>query len=310
MVTQPIAVVTGANGGIGYATAAALARRGMCVVLACRSEARGEAARQAIAAQTGSQAVEVLPLDLASLDSVRRFAEAFTARYPRLDLLVNNAGIFSPQRALTADGFELHFGVMYLGHFLLTNLLLDALCAVPAARVVTVSAWGHRLARLEFDDLQFARRPYRGVAAYAQAKLAQVVWTQTLAQQLASTGVTAYSLHPGVIGTNLAGELPAGLERLMQRVLPGAEQGAATSVYVATAPGLERFSGQYFAYRTLLRRHSHGPASMARHATDPDQAVRLWQVSEQLCGIATAASRTLSAPNSRTTPSATVSATH
>lgn len=307
--TQPIAVVTGANGGIGYATAAALARRGIHVVLACRSEARGEAARQTIAAQTGSRAVEVLPLDLASLDSVRRFAVAFTAHHPRLDLLVNNAGVFSSQRALTADGFELHFGVMYLGHFLLTHLLLDALRAAPAARVVTVSAWGHRLARLEFDDLQFARRPYGGVAAYAQAKLAQVVWTQTLAQRLAGTGVTAYSLHPGVIGTNLAGELPAGLEGLMQRVLPGAEQGAATSIYVATAPGLERFSGQYFAYRTLLRRHSRGPASMARHATDPAQAVRLWRASEQLCGIATAASQTLSAPHGRTTPPAAVSAT-
>jgi NAD(P)-dependent dehydrogenase (short-subunit alcohol dehydrogenase family) len=308
-VTQPTAVVTGANGGIGYATAIALARRGMRVVLACRSEARGAAARQTLVAQTGSQAVEVLPLDLASLDSVRRFAEAFTARHPRLDLLVNNAGVFRPQRALTADGFELHFGVMYLGHFLLTQLLLDALRAAPAARVVTVSAWGHRLARLEFDDLQFARRPYHGVAAYAQAKLAQVVWTQTLAQRLAGTGVTAYSLHPGVIGTNLAGELPAGLAGVMQRVLPGAEQGAATSVYVATAPGLERFSGQYFAYRTLLRRHSRGPANMARRATDPAQAVRLWQVSEQLCGIATAAGRTLAAPQSRTTPAAAVSAT-
>jgi NAD(P)-dependent dehydrogenase (short-subunit alcohol dehydrogenase family) len=308
--TQPIAVVTGANGGIGYATAIALVRRGMQVVLACRSKARGEAARQRMVAQTGSQAVESLPLDLASLDSVRRFAEAFSARHPRLDLLVNNAGVFSPQRALTADGFELHFGVMYLGHFLLTHLLLDALRAAPTARVVTVSAWGHRLARLEFDDLQFARRRYHGVAAYAQAKLAQVVWTQTLAQRLAGTGVTAYSLHPGVIGTNLAGELPAGLENMMQRVLPGAKQGAATSVYVATAPGLEQFSGQYFAYRTLLRRHSRGPASMARHATNPAQAVRLWQVSEQLCGIAMAASPTLSAPHGRTTLPSTVSATY
>lgn len=306
--TQPIAVVTGANGGIGYATATALARRGMHVILACRSEARGEAARQTIVAQSGNQTVEALPLDLGSLDSVRRFAEAFTARHPRLDLLVNNAGVFSPRRALTADGFELHFGVMYLGHFLLTQLLLDALRAAPAARVVTVSAWGHRLARLEFDDLQFTRRPYHGVAAYAQAKLAQVVWTQTLAQRLAGTGVTAYSLHPGVIGTNLAGELPSGLAGLMQRALPGAEQGAATSLYVATAPRLERFSGQYFAYRTLLRRHSRGPAWMARHATDPARAVRLWQVSEQLCGIAMATGHTRSAPSGHTTSPATVSA--
>jgi NAD(P)-dependent dehydrogenase (short-subunit alcohol dehydrogenase family) len=288
-VTKRIAVVTGANGGIGYATAATLVRRGIHVVLACRSEARGEAAREAIVAQTGSQTVEALPLDLASLDSVHRFAAAFASRYSRLDLLVNNAGIFSPQRALTADGFELHLGVMYLGHFLLTHLLLDRLRAAGAARVVTVSAWGHRLARLEFDDLQFARRPYHGVAAYAQAKLAQVVWTQTLAQRLASTGVSAYSLHPGVIGTNLAGEMPAKFGGLMQRWLPGPQQGATTSVYVATAPGLERFSGQYFAYRTFLRRHSRVPARMARHAADPAQAVRLWQVSEQLCGIATPA---------------------
>lgn len=173
--TQPIAVVTRVNSGIGYVTAGALARRGMQVVLVFRSEVRGLAPRHTIVAQTGNKAVDVLPLDLASLDSVRRFAEAFIARHPQLDLLVNNAGILSPQRALTADGFELHFGVMYLGHFLLTHLLLDALRAAPASRVITVSAWGHRLARLEFDDLQFARRPYRAIGTYAQAKLAQVV---------------------------------------------------------------------------------------------------------------------------------------
>lgn len=300
MVTQPIAVVTGANGGIGYATSVDLAKRGMRVVLACRNEARGEAARRAIVAQTGSSTVEALPLDLASLDSVRRFAEAFIARYPRLDVLVNNAGVFSPHRALTADGFELHFGVMYLGHFLLTHLLLDALRAAPAARVVTVSAWGHRLARLELDDLQFERRRYQGLAAYTQAKLAQVVWTQTLAQRLAGTDVTAYSLHPGMIGTNLAADLPAWLQGLIQRLLPGADQGSDTSVYLATAPDLERFSGQYFAYRTLLRRHSRTPGQPARHAADPAQAVRLWRVSEQLCGIATPGFRVSSASSAVT----------
>lgn len=281
-----IAIVTGANSGIGYATAAALAAQGKHVVLACRNAERAAAARNTIVAQTGNREVEVLPLDLASLDSVRRFAEAFATRYPHLDLLLNNAGVFSRQRVLTADGFELHFGVMYLGHFLLTHLLLDVLCSAPAARVVTVSAWGHRLAQLAFDDLHFARRPYNAVGAYAQAKLAQVTWTHAMARRLAHTSVTSYSVHPGVIGTGLAGDLHPLSQRFVSWLLPTAEQGANTSVYVATAPALERFSGAYFAYRTLLRRHSTVPAAMARRATDLDCAAQLWQVSEQLCGIA------------------------
>ncbi len=278
-----VVVVTGASGGIGAATAGALARRGDHVVMACRSPEKGEGVRRGISALGGS--AEVMRLDLASMRSVQAFSEEFASRHDRLDVLVNNAGLVGRRGQLTEDGFEVHFGVMHLGHFLLANLLLDVLRASAPSRIVTVSAFGHRFVRgMGLDDLRAERSP-SPVVAYCRAKLAQVLFTRALAEREAGSGVTAYSLHPGVIRTDLANDISPAAKRL-GRLLPGPEEGARTSVYLATEPGVERHSGRYFSYRTFLRSHSTGPAKASPLAEDRGLAEKLWRVSAASCGLA------------------------
>ncbi len=277
-----VVVVTGASGGIGAATAEALALRGDHVVMACRNVTKGEGVRRAISARGGS--AEVMRLDLASMRSVRAFGEEFASRHDRLDVLVNNAGLVGRRGQLTEDGFEVHFGVMHLGHFLLANLLLDVLRASAPSRVVTVSAFGHRFVRgMGLDDLRAERSP-SPVAAYCRAKLAQVVFTWALAEREAGSGVTAYSLHPGVIRTDLARDISTATDAF-GRLLPGPEEGARTSVYLATEPSVERYSGRYFSYRTFLRSHSRGPAKASPLAEDRGLALKLWRVSAASCGL-------------------------
>ncbi len=278
-----VVIVTGASGGIGAATAGALARRGDHVVMACRSPEKGEGVRRGISALGGS--AEVMRLDLASMRSVQAFSEEFASRHDRLDVLVNNAGLVGRRGQLTEDGFEVHFGVMHLGHFLLANLLLDVLRASAPSRIVTVSAFGHRFVRgMGLDDLRAERSP-SPVVAYCRAKLAQVLFTRALAEREAGSGVTAYSLHPGVIRTDLANDISPAAKRLV-RLLPGPEEGARTSVYLATEPGVERHSGRYFSYRTFLRSHSTGPAKASPLAEDRGLAEKLWRVSAPSCGLA------------------------
>ena len=281
--TGRVVIVTGSSGGIGGATAAALVRMGDHVVLACRNVEKAERVRREISAGKSGSA-EVLRLDLASLRSVREFAEEFASRQERLDVLVNNAGLFSRRGVVTEEGFEVHFGVMHLGHFLLTNLVLGMLRASAPSRVVTVSAFGHRFVRgMGLDDLRAKGSP-APVAAYCRAKLAQVVFTRTLAEREAGSGVTAYSLHPGVIRTNLAGDILPAAHAVGGR-LPGPEEGARTSVYLATEPGIERHSGRYFSYRTFLRSHAKGPVKASPLADDRGLAEKLWRVSAASCGL-------------------------
>jgi NAD(P)-dependent dehydrogenase (short-subunit alcohol dehydrogenase family) len=281
-----VAVVTGANGGIGRATAAALVRVGYRVVLACRSREKAEAARREILAGSGGGAVEVMGLDLASMGSVRAFAGEFGSRFDRLDVLVNNAGLFDRRGSRTKDGYEVHFGVMHLGHFLLTNLLMEHLRAAAPSRVVTVSAFGHRFVRdLGLGDLR-GEKVASSFVAYCRTKLAQVLFTRELAGRAAGTGVTAYSLHPGVINTNLANDIvPDGLSAA-GLLLPGPEQGARTSVYLATEPGIERYSGRYFSYRTFLRSPGRRPAKASPLAEDAGLREKLWRASAEACAFA------------------------
>lgn len=283
---KKIIVITGATSGIGKATALELAGQGAHVVLANRNVAKAEAVRREIISQTGNTAIDCFPLDLASLHSVRTFASALTSTFDHVDILINNAGVFSQQPAKTEDGFEIHFGVMYLGHFLLTRLLLDHLRKGGASRVITVSAWGHRFGQLDFDNLR-GEKPLSPFQAYCRAKIAQVIFTATCAQHFSEVPISFYSLHPGVIRTNLAGTLPSWGQFLIDRVLPDAQQGASTSVYLATEPDIEHYNGQYFSYRTLLRSPSKVPASVSPLIHDTKLADRLWRVSEQLCQIST-----------------------
>lgn len=285
------AVVTGANSGLGYVTARELARKGARVVLACRSEARGRAAGDRIAAEVPGAAVEVERLDLGDLASVRDFADRLP--YDRLDLLVANAGVMAPPYGTTADGFETQFGVNHLGHFALTGLLLPRLLAVPGARVVTVSSLMHVLANLDPHDLN-SERGYRRWIAYARSKTANLLFTHELARRLAAHGadVVAAAAHPGYAATNLQTAGPRaegrrGAERLMElgnRVFAqSAEAGALPTLYAATASGVrpDSFYGPSFA----MWRGGPAPSWRAPWTLNDQIARRLWDASVRLTGV-------------------------
>jgi len=202
--TGKIAIVTGANSGIGYEMARALAHKEATVILACRNKARGEAAVRQIDQEYSEAQVELMQLDLSDLASVRRFADEFSSHYDRLDILINNAGIMAIPFGKTADGFELQFGTNHLGHFALTGLLLDFLIRTPKARVTTVSSGGHRFGKIDFDNLNGEKDYDRG-GAYAQSKLANLLFTYELQRRLEGAGVDtiAVAAHPGWTATNL-----------------------------------------------------------------------------------------------------------
>lgn len=267
-----VCLITGATGGIGEATARGLAALGASVVITARDRARGEAVRRELPG-----AAQLLELDLASLASVRACAAALRAAHARLDVLVLNAGVWSRHRRTTADGFELTFGVNHLGHFLLCHLLLDLLRASAPARIVVVSSNEHRRGRIEWDDLMFERRRYRGAAAYRQSKLANVLHAGALARRLAGSGVTANALHPGVVATALARDYPQPLIRALNLVLLSPEDGARTSLHAATAPELAAVTGAYLEKRRVSR--------AAPAARDPAAQDRLWSLSERLVGL-------------------------
>jgi retinol dehydrogenase 12 len=238
-------LVTGANTGIGKATATDLARQGGRVYLACRSAQKGAAAVAQIAADTGSEEVRFLPLDLADLASVGNCARAFLALDEPLHVLINNAGVGgTPGR--TKDGFELVFGVNHLGHFALTMQLLDCLTA-SRARVVNVASDAHYQARgIDFDRLQRRTRGITGMPEYAVSKLCNVLFTQELARRLTGTGVTSYALHPGVVASDIWRRVPAPVRPLVTRRMLTVEQGARTSLYCATMPQETLRSGAYY----------------------------------------------------------------
>ncbi len=277
-------IVTGANKGIGYAASRAIAAMGAEVILACRQPEAGVAARRSIEAATGSRRVTVSPLDLASLASVRRFATDFTSTHDRLDLLVNNAGIYTSKRTLTDDGFERTWEVDYLSHFLLTNLLIDPLRRAAPSRVINVSSQGHQMGRIEFDNLN-RETGWSGIRAYGQAKLAQILFTKEFARRFAGTGVSAFAVHPGPVRTDWS-RGGAGMRigaRIAWPFMLSPERGADTIVWLASLGETDGWSGQYFT-----KRHPEQPKA---DAEDPDLARRLWEVSEELTGLAATGSR-------------------
>jgi NAD(P)-dependent dehydrogenase (short-subunit alcohol dehydrogenase family) len=269
-----VAIVTGANTGIGRETARGLARAGATVVLACRDVAKAEAARADIAETTGRQDVAAMALDLGDIGSIRSFARAFGERYPRLDVLVNNAGVHTRKRETTRDGFESTFGVNHLGTALVTLELLPLLKKSAPSRVVVVSSDLHYRGRMGWDDLQYERRSYRGIAAYNQSKLANVLFTKALARRLRDTGVTANALHPGVVATELTRRYPRALIGVMQMFQLTPAQGAACSLHVATDPSLAAVSGEYFEKSRIK------PPS--REAQDEAAQEKLWALTQQL----------------------------
>ena len=271
-----VCLVTGANAGIGYVTARRLAAMGARVVMVCRDRQKGEAALEEISRQSGRDKVELLLCDLSSQARIRRLADEFKARYDRLDVLVNNAGLYLPKRSLSEDGFETTFAVNHLAYFLLTNLLLGVLKSSAPARVVNVTSAAHFYGKIEFDNLQ-GERKYGGVAAYNNSKLANVLFTRELARRLEGSGVTANCLHPGAVGTQIFRRLPKPLEWLIRAVTKSPEEGAETSVYLATSPDIEGVTGKYFDDK----KEKHP----SRTAQDDELARRLWRVSEEYTGL-------------------------
>jgi NAD(P)-dependent dehydrogenase (short-subunit alcohol dehydrogenase family) len=285
-----VAVVTGANSGLGLVTARELARAGAQVVLACRNLQKGRAALADVGRAATGPVPELEELDLASLDSVRAFAGRFRSKHDGLDLLVNNAGVMAPPRRRTADGFELQFGTNHLGHFALTGLLLPAMEGREGARVVTLSSNAHKFGRIAFGNLTGDRRYFRW-RAYGQSKLANLLFALELDRRLRASGSTVKSLaaHPGYAATNLQSAAAPLFDRLVMKVSDAVvaqndEMGALPQLYASTEPGLEGGTyvgpdgpGEQRGYPTIVR-----PNGAAR---DEGTARRLWEVSEELTGV-------------------------
>jgi NAD(P)-dependent dehydrogenase (short-subunit alcohol dehydrogenase family) len=268
-----VALITGANTGIGFVTARELAKMGAQVFIACRSVERAQSALSEIRAIGGDLQVEALPLDLGDFDSVRECARMFLARDLPLHLLVNNAGL-AGARGFTKSGFELAFGVNHVGHFLLTQLLLERIKASAPARIVTVSSRAH--IRVRGIDWNAVRQPTGGRSAlkeYCVSKLANVLFSAELGRRLEGSGVTTYALHPGVVGSDVWRSLPWILEQLVKLFTLTTDKGAATSLYCATAPEAARETGLYYDKCKVKEASEFG--------RDPLLAATLWQRSEQ-----------------------------
>ena len=282
--TGETAIVTGANSGIGYEMARALARKGARVILACRNKDKGAAAGRRIVQEDPGAKAELMQLDLSDLASVRRFADEFTSQYDRLDMLINNAGIMRTPFGKTADGFELQFGTNHLGHFALTGLLLALIIHTPQARIITISSGGHRFGKIDFDNLN-GEKEYDPGGAYGQSKLANLLFTYELQRRFEDAGIPtiAAAAHPGWTVTNLQ------VHWRMLRVLnPFIGQkpimGALPALYAAAAPDVQ--GGDYYGPNGWLGLRGHPikvPSSDSSY--DTVVAAKLWTVSEELTGV-------------------------
>lgn len=281
MQEQKTVLITGGNDGIGKATAAELSRSGMQVILACRNEEKARLTAREIQEQAGNGQVAVLPCDLGNMESIRGAARQFKEQYGRLDVLINNAGVFTSQLEHTREGFELQFGVNHLGHFLLTHLLLERLQQAPGPRVINVSSIAYLQGQVDFDNLRGEKGAarYNGLKAYAQSKLANVLFTRELARRYPQLG--AYALHPGPVRTRIGNKHSTWYTslgwQLLKVFMTSAEKGAKTSVYLATTPGLESARGQFFDDKQRQR-------SLSETAKDEALARKLWEVSEDMVG--------------------------
>jgi NAD(P)-dependent dehydrogenase (short-subunit alcohol dehydrogenase family) len=282
-----VCIVTGGTSGIGWVTAYRLAQWGATLLLIGRDLRRGLAAEEQIQHESGNQHVKFFQVNLSVQDQIRKFAEAFRQGYDRLDVLVNNAGTTLLTRRLSVDGVEMTFAVNHLGHFLLTNLLLDMLKASTPSRVVNVSSRSHRRARMDFNNLQ-GESGYRGLQAYGQSKLANVLFTYELARRMEGTGVTVNALHPGFVLTNMGrdnGWLIHKIVRLAMRLKGiSPEEGAKTLIYLATSPEVEDVTGKYF--------YKMKPVETSPQSYDRETALRLWKISEGLTGLGSFPSNT------------------
>ena len=278
--SNKICLVTGANSGIGKATALGLAQLGATVVMVCRNSDKGEVARKEIQARSGNSKIDLFSADLSSQQAVRQLVQDFQQKYTQLHVLVNNAGGVFTQGKVSPDGIEMTLAVNHLASFLLTNLLLDTIKASAPARIVNVSSQAHASGFIDLDDLQ-GKRKYALLRAYAQSKLANVLFTYALARRLEGTGVTVNCLHPGVVATNIWSSALPGWLRFLGTIshlfgIP-AEQGALTSIYLASSPEVEGVTGKYFDKCEAV--------SSAKISYDQEIQERLWAISETLTQV-------------------------
>jgi NAD(P)-dependent dehydrogenase (short-subunit alcohol dehydrogenase family) len=274
-----IVVVTGASSGIGKASAAGIAALGAHTVLVSRTDDRGRRAMDDIARATPGVSLDLLVADLSTIDGVRHLAASFTAKYGRLDVLFNNAGILTSRRRVTADGFEEQFFVNYLSYYLLTGMLLGRLRTAAPSRIINMTSSSHSRGIIDFDDLQMERR-YRGWQQYANTKLMSMVYTYALARRLEGTPVAANCLHPGVIHTGLLRSFSSPLNlafHALQRFFKQPDDGARTPVYLSSSPEVEGVSGKYF--------RECRPMGTTLQSNDRGVQDRLWRESERLSGF-------------------------
>jgi len=269
-----VAMVTGANAGMGKEIALALAGKGATLVMVSRNAERGEAARADVQERTGNQAVELLVGDVSSLESVRQLAQQLRARHAQLHVLVNNAGVTLPKRSETPDGLETVMATNHFGPFLLTNLLLPALKAGSPSRVVTVSSAAHAMGKMDFDDLQSARG-YNEIRVYNQSKLANVLFTYELARRLAGKGVTANAVEPGFVKTDMKVPFPYSFFSFMRGPVI---EGAKPSILLASSPDVEGVSGKFFSNKGVA-------VTSSKPSYDEAAAKRLWDISAKLTGL-------------------------
>lgn len=268
-------LITGGNSGIGIVTATQLAAMGAEVILACRDSEKTSEALGQISAGAQIPAVN-LQVELASLASVRELAASFLSKYDRLDVLLNNAGVFPPKQRLTEDGFEMQFGVNHLSHFLLTNLLLERLKESAPSRVINVSSQLHAKGKVDFDSFKGFKK-YNSQAAYNQSKLCNVLFSAELAKRLEGTGVTSNALHPGAVSTDITRDLPWIVRKIIGWLFIAPEQGAKTNVMLASDPALEDVTGKYYDQCELKE--------ASKLAEDEALRQKLWDVSAEYAGL-------------------------
>lgn len=267
-----VAIVTGANSGMGLETTIGLVNKNVKVIMLCRSKIRGEAALQKVKAITGKENVDLMLCDLSSIKSIDDFVATFFSKYHHLDLLINNAGVVTIKRQETVDGFEMMLGVNHLGHFHLTKQLLAALKASATARIVIVSSGAHKWGKMDFAD-PFFKKGFNVAKGYGRSKLANLLFMKGLHERLAHTNVTVNALHPGAVATNIGVDRETGfggkVVKLLVPFFKTAEQGAETAIYLATSPDVEGISGEYY----IDKKKAH----VSKRASDPQLIEHFWR---------------------------------
>lgn len=274
-----LCIITGANSGIGFETAKALAKKGAYLVMVCRNEEKAEAAKQKIINETGNQGVEIVLCDFAIQAEIRNAAKLIKQKFDKIDVLINNHGFLASEWNETVDGLEETFAVNHIGYFLFTNLLLEHLKATENARIINVASEAHRVGVFNPDNLQL-ETGFKPMKAYGNSKLFNILFTKELAERLNDSSVTANSLHPGVVASNF-GQSGSWLMSILYTIgkpfMRSNKKGAETSIYLASSDEVKTVSGAYFK-----NKHTSTPSKTAR---DPEAAKTLWEISEEMCGL-------------------------